>query len=247
MPDLSGAADADRARHRAIARRQVFDGLIQLYRKAGVLAREVHDVGELLDLAAGRGAFIRALGTTPAWPALVGALRDDTLPAWYAAYRLDVPWIREWLSRAWPIIAAAPVATVPHIDVVLFGADDGCAPRPDTIGLLAALAMVDPLDEWTADEVPPMPALETKARFQARMAAAWDRRAAALGGATPRKRAIHEHAAWCAHFMAGATIDGILVESPALDRSTVLKAITSFAAFVELPSPRFSGVNLYES
>jgi hypothetical protein len=232
-------AAADEARRTAINRRLVLDQTVSLYRDGGIIARPVTDIGELLDIAAGRGAFVRALGCTPAWPDLVAAVRDDLVETWLTAHRLDTPWIREWLQRVSAAIAERSPGAAVAIDSIVLDQP----PHPDTIGLLSVLSLVDPLDEWTADEMPPCPALEQKEQFLARMVTAWERRADAVGGASPRKRAIETHARWCARLAAGDTLPDILggmAEPP--DRSTVTKAVKSFAAFIEIQSPLNPGV-----
>lgn len=157
-------------------------------REHNLIVRQVSDIGELLDLAAGRGAFVRALGHTPAWADAIETARGSAPPsldAWLHRQGLaGVPWLLEWGHRAAVLIARHPAAAVPVDSIVL---DEVGAPTPDTIGLLAALRFIDPRDTWSDDEVPPSPALERKGQFMPRMELAWDRRADALG-ATPRKR-----------------------------------------------------------
>jgi hypothetical protein len=198
---------------------------------AALLARNIDEAGELLELSIARGEFARALGRTRAWTELAAG---HVSPAeWLQANRIDAAWTREWLGRV--SRCAAVDATFYAIERVLVEA--GVVPAPDFVEVMSTIAhRCDVFFKWMGDEPPPDPMSESKADFLARMSNAWDVRVRLVGGRPGNRRNLAAHAAWFVrHRIDGEAVSTILQDYPDYDVSTVNKALKTFPDFIEVP------------
>ncbi|MEZ5289318.1 MAG: hypothetical protein R2712_31850 [Vicinamibacterales bacterium] len=213
----------------------------------GFVNRPIGTLVELFDLSFARGEFILALGAQRPgngcpWEALTRASSPAAVDAWLTTYRVDVPWMRDWATRAarGATQAAAEASAGVRIYDVVFGLN--VCPEPDMIAIrqqmvetgLASTAIFD----WMRGERPPDPSVETKAAFLERMSAAWDLRAAWWLGEKPpaRRRELARHAGWFVRVhVLGESVSELLASEPDLNRDTVNKALKTFGALIEIP------------
>jgi hypothetical protein len=235
------------------------DNVVGAFRDAGILQRQACDFGTLLDIAKGRGEFVRAIGRTEAWRELTAHPPADwPAVSWLQQHRVDATWMRAWLGDV-----KLRANTPSEIETVLFQ-DDIC-PHPGLDYLLdIAARRLDPAmlpkrqrewlekaapDErravftrWLFGEQPPDVLHETRDEFMARMADAWDLRCI-VTGRTERHRYkgdFAEYARWVVdHRIVGKTLQQIANEQPGpgRHRDTIGKAIAKFVDIIELPAP----------
>jgi hypothetical protein len=168
------------------------------------------------------------------------------IDAWLFSKHLDVPWMREWATRA--VVLASEYLHSQRVksfglDAIL--TDKRGQPEPAYDRTLIATYGSDVFDEWRDDELPPQLG-ETWNAFRDRMKQSYKRRVDVVGGRLTTKRKLGEqfaqHSSWLARIhVSREPLTAILHDDPDLERSTVLKALKSFRALIELPSE--TGVN----
>ena len=167
------------------------------------LVRPVDSLQRLFDIGMARGQFLSAIDTeTAAFSELIAQFErlkadgdecwvdaDDgstsgpsrgllsPFDTWVVRYRIDVPWVREWLGRA-----IGAVGDYSSVEAILDDEAEEGGPVPDPRHVLKALGVSKRFEDWDLwGEPPPHPLMETREQFIARMS----NLAAAKKAATP--------------------------------------------------------------
>lgn len=228
-------------------RNDIWRSVVDDLRTRGLIEQPVESLGALLDLAAARGEFVRAIGrSTVAWQHLVSQARDgtaaDAVLPWLRANRLDTPWMRDWAARAVAMVLQYDEVDAQrrrrpvHIDSIIM--ETAGAPTPDLGELLARVdGVLDTLLGWQGDEPPPNPVSESRTTFLARMEVAWNFRAELLELSPPTRRRLDKHAEWFARHHVGRELPTDIRDSErdSPELQTIKAALKSFPILIEMP------------
>jgi hypothetical protein len=238
----------------------VIAGYLKTWKAQGLLPKGFSpSLPSLIELGIQRFHFVAAIERcTPAWGELVVACRsmreaqldrvhDDgtllelpmltasqvaTVDWWLRMKHVDVPWMREWVTRAVHYLGyRLDARSTPDFVDMLYDEDEGGPPIPNP----HEMAHRSRRFEW--DEPGPMPRFERFEDFQERMTRRWKEAAAIFEDSQDLPRKTELHADRFARFQVGGeTVQQICASSDSdIDERRVRSALKDFSDRIGLP------------